>query len=125
MRKDGWLRELLTSSSEEKGEVKEKKAMMEEKYTRFDYSSRWVREAAIPTQKCNAQVTTKAKLAKREEDSEREKNQGQEESCKQHPSTDEMLRILDLLDERAHAIGTDPRPGWGSSGGRTKQGRRF
>jgi hypothetical protein len=85
MRKDGWLRELLTSSSEDEGEAKEKKAMMEEKYTRFDYSSRWVREAAIPTQKCNAQVTTKAKLAKREEDSEREKNQGREESCKQHP----------------------------------------
>ncbi len=40
VRKDVWLRELLTSSSEDEGEAEEKRARMEEKYARFDESSR-------------------------------------------------------------------------------------
>jgi hypothetical protein len=40
VRKNAWLRELLTSSSEDEGEAEEKRARMEGKYTRFDESSR-------------------------------------------------------------------------------------
>jgi hypothetical protein len=48
MRKDAWLRVLLTSSSEVEGEAEEKRARMEEKYVKFDESSRWIKEAACP-----------------------------------------------------------------------------
>ncbi len=40
VRKNVWLRELLTSSSEDEGEAEEKRARMEGKYARFDESSR-------------------------------------------------------------------------------------
>jgi hypothetical protein len=46
-RKDAWLRELLTSSSEEEEEGPERKKARtgEEKYRRFEESSRWLAEA--------------------------------------------------------------------------------
>ncbi len=106
MRKDAWLRELLTSSSEDGGEVGEKRARMERKYARFEESSRWIEEATCPDQKHEAQTGTEATSAEGKDSSEEGKSQGQEENCQQQPSTDEMLRILDLLDKRADVIGT-------------------
>ncbi len=64
MRKDEWLRELLTSSSKDEGEAEEKRARMEKKYARFDESSRWIKEAVCPSRKCNAQAETEAKSAR-------------------------------------------------------------
>jgi hypothetical protein len=43
-RKDAWLRELVSSSSEDEDRTEGKKAKVEEEYKRFEESSRWIKE---------------------------------------------------------------------------------
>jgi hypothetical protein len=103
VRKDAWLRELLTSSSEEEEQMEEKRTKMEEeKYKRFKESGRWLRKAASTAQKHGAQRSW----------SHQRRGRWRERS---EPDTKEELRAvlyngldaksLDLLDERADAIG--------------------
>ncbi len=44
VRKGAWLRELLSSSSEDEEGAEEKRAKVEEKYMRFEESRRWIKE---------------------------------------------------------------------------------
>ncbi len=100
VRKDAWLRELLSSSSEDEEGAGGKRAKTGEKYMRFKQSSRWIKEATGSGRECEAQAGTEAASIKGEE------SQGQERDHQQSPSMEEMLKILVLLDERAEAIGT-------------------
>jgi hypothetical protein len=59
-RKIAWLRELLSSSSEDEEGTEGKKAKVEKKYTRFKESGRWIKELTSPDQGCEAQAGTKA-----------------------------------------------------------------
>jgi hypothetical protein len=100
VRKGAWLRELLSSSSEDEEGAEEKRAKVEEKYMRFEESRRWIKEMTNPDQECETQVGTEATSTRGEE------GQGQGEDHQQQLSTDEMLGILDLLEGRVEAIGT-------------------
>jgi hypothetical protein len=69
IRKDAWLRELLTSSSEE--EAKEKRTKLEEeKYRRFEESSRWLAEADFSDQGPSVKIRAKEAFVGKKETSE-------------------------------------------------------
>lgn len=93
-RKDARLRELLSSSSKDEEETKGKKAKTEEKYTRFEESSGWIKEMTSFNQGCEAQAGTKATLTKE-----------REEGRQQQLPMDKMLGVLDSLDKRAEERG--------------------
>jgi hypothetical protein len=78
---------VLSRSSEDEGQAEEKKTRMEEKYKRFEESSRWIREQLFLLSGMVPRQRPRPALPKTRR-------------------TDEMLRILDLLDESADAIGT-------------------
>jgi hypothetical protein len=84
-RKDAWLRELLSSSSEDEERTEGKKAKVEEKYTRFEESSRWIKEMTSPDQGSKTQAGTKATLMGR-----------QRGGCQQQLSMNEMLEQIEV-----------------------------
>jgi hypothetical protein len=75
---------LLTSSSEEEEQVEEKRAKSEEeKYRRFEESSRWLREAALPVQGSDIQAEAEDAPIEEKEDSGEKTSQNQEDVCRQ------------------------------------------
>ncbi len=89
-RKDAWLWELLSSSSEDEGGVEDKRAKTEDKYSRFGESSRWMAEAS--SLEARSWVEVKAE------------EMGEQGRGHQQLHLDKMLGTLDLLDERAEKI---------------------
>jgi hypothetical protein len=104
VRKDAWLHELLTSSSEE--ETEEKKARTrEDKYQRFKESSRWLAEANPTGEGQVAESGVTVKPCKEIADNRDEVSTCQAVVSKEESMVDGMMKAVIFLEEKTQAIG--------------------